>query len=394
MQNRIFPTEIIDNSRESNFSKHSVTSRIIYSTVLVSLAGALGLLPFIKLDIGVRSQGLIRPVTEMVYLSAPVSGHIEALYVAENSRITRGDIFAIIEAPELEERLRFNQNRQEQLTRFLSDLETLQTADPTAAPDSPPLVSPRYRQAFAEFRQHFLNKNREVEQVKRNLEREKILFKRDAVSRTAMDETLFSYEAARSRLKLLFEQQKNSWKMDEITFQNELEELQSRYQQLRQELSRYKIRSPITGTVQNVSGLYRNHFIHANEVLGEISPDTSLVAETYVSSQEIGLLRTGMPVRIQIDSYNYNQWGVVTGKVSEISTDIIMSDNQPVFRVRCVLDQDYLELPNGVRGEIKKGMTFRARFIVARRSLFQLLFDKMDNWLNPVWSENEYLTQN
>ena len=31
----------------------------------------------------------------------------------------------------------------------------------------------------------------------------------------------------------------------------------------------------------------------------------------------------------------------------------------------------------------KKGMTVQARFIVARRSFWQLLFDKVDNWLNP-----------
>jgi membrane fusion protein, peptide pheromone/bacteriocin exporter len=29
-------------------------------------------------------------------------------------------------------------------------------------------------------------------------------------------------------------------------------------------------------------------------------------------------------------------------------------------------------------------MTLRARFVVARRSIFQLLYDKADDWLNPA----------
>jgi membrane fusion protein, peptide pheromone/bacteriocin exporter len=60
-----------------------------------------------------------------------------------------------------------------------------------------------------------------------------------------------------------------------------------------------------------------------------------------------------------------------------------------MFNVRCTLNQSHLQLQNGVKGEIRKGMTFQARFIVARRSLFQLLYDKADDWLNPSWGETE-----
>jgi len=31
----------------------------------------------------------------------------------------------------------------------------------------------------------------------------------------------------------------------------------------------------------------------------------------------------------------------------------------------------------------KKGMTLQARFIVTKRSLWQLLYDKVDDWANP-----------
>jgi HlyD family secretion protein len=54
-----------------------------------------------------------------------------------------------------------------------------------------------------------------------------------------------------------------------------------------------------------------------------------------------------------------------------------------VFKVRCVLDSNQLHLKIGFTGNIKKGMTVQARFVVTRRSLWQLLFDKIDDWVNP-----------
>lgn len=38
---------------------------------------------------------------------------------------------------------------------------------------------------------------------------------------------------------------------------------------------------------------------------------------------------------------------------------------------------------------VKKGMTLTGRFMITKRSLLQLLYDKTDNWLNPKITENE-----
>ncbi|WP_449436777.1 hypothetical protein [Pedobacter steynii] len=61
-------------------------------------------------------------------------------------------------------------------------------------------------------------------------------------------------------------------------------------------------------------------------------------------------------MRFQIDAFNYNQWGLAEGKVLDISDDIIIiNNNQPVFKVKCSLDQNYLILKNGYKGYLKKG---------------------------------------
>ncbi|WP_234461911.1 hypothetical protein [Pedobacter segetis] len=72
----------------------------------------------------------------------------------------------------------------------------------------------------------------------------------------------------------------------------------------------------------------------------------------------------------------------------DISDDILMADKQPVFKVKCSLDQGFLKLKNGYKGKLKKGMTFNARFMVTERSLYQLLYDKVDDWVNPNLASN------
>ena len=393
MQKQLFPKEIIENSQEANFSKHSVRSKVIYSSIVLFLIGAICLLPFIHVDVGVRSQGLIRPVTEVVQLTSPVSGQIQILNANENSIIQRGDIFAVLEAPELSERLRFNRMRTDQVNMFLADLARLEQADPET-PDYPVnLESARYRRAWLEFSQKLFSQHQKVEQLLRQLDRERILFENEAVSEAVLDEANFSWQNAVSQYKLIVEQQFNQWKMDETAYREELDQLESEKIRLQQELSRYEIRSPVTGAIQNTDGIFQNSFVYANQVLGEISPDTSVVAEAYVSPQDVGLLREGMQVRLQVDAYNHHDWGVATGRIKDISSDVLMNDGQPLFRVRCSLDQTFLELGNGFSAEIKKGMTFQARFIVARRSLLQLLRDKVDDWLDPSWGENEYASK-
>ena len=74
---------------------------------------------------------------------------------------------------------------------------------------------------------------------------------------------------------------------------------------------------------------------------------------------------------------------MIHGKVSQLLNDVVLIDQKPMFRVRCVLDKNSLQLKNGYQGNIQKGLTFTARFQLNRRSLWQLLFDKVDNWLNP-----------
>jgi HlyD family secretion protein len=123
--------------------------------------------------------------------------------------------------------------------------------------------------------------------------------------------------------------------------------------------------------------------VHPDENLCSISPEGEVVGECYVPTRDAGMLRRGQPARFQIDAFNYNYFGAAEGRILSIDNDFTLWDNQPVFKVICIFDGKKSTSSDAYRGLLKKGLTFRARFISANRSLWQLLYDKLDDWIDP-----------
>lgn len=83
---------------------------------------------------------------------------------------------------------------------------------------------------------------------------------------------------------------------------------------------------------------------------------------------------------------------MATGHIIDIGRDIEFIENTSVFKVQCHINEKALTLKNGFEGKIKKGMTLNAQFKLAERTLFDLLYDKVDDWVNP--SQKEILASN
>lgn len=176
----------------------------------------------------------------------------------------------------------------------------------------------------------------------------------------------------------------NQWEAKHADYQQTLEELQSTQKQLTNSRGNNVLVAPAAGTLLEVVGLNTNGFVQAGQPIAKLSPDSNLMVECYVAPTDIGYLEPGKKVAFKIDAYNYNQWGLAHGTVNSISDDIELIDGKPVFTLRCQIDTPTLRLKNGVEGTLKKGMTLTAQFVLTRRSLFDLLYDNLDDWLNPA----------
>jgi HlyD family secretion protein len=240
-----------------------------------------------------------------------------------------------------------------------------------------------YRQQLADHQQKLVDRQTRLSKVKQDYDRNKKLYDQKVIAAADFENFTFEYEKAKSDIELLRQAQLSAWQQELRNFQKEVTDYQGQLSQLQKEKENLNIKAPVSGTVQNLIGVYTGSTVFAGQELAQLSPGTGLQAEIYVLPNDIGLLRKGMDVRMQVGAFHYNQWGLLHGKVKEISNDIQVVNNQPLFEVKCTLDKDHLTLKNGYQGKLKKGMTLQARFVVAQRSLWQLLYDKVDDWVNP-----------
>lgn len=384
MQSQLYPADQVEDSLEAHLNRHSRRSQAIYLAIVSVLLAAIVALPFVRVGVSVQSRGIIRPVTEKHQVRAQTAGFAERLLVAQGERVEKGQVLLTLRTARLRERLDLLDARIDETRRFIHDLELLAGTDAAAARPLDGFRSPKYRQEYVQYRNALDELGIRVEKAAREAERVGALARRDLVARAEAEAREFELQQARSERDLLAERYQNEWQSALTAARMELRAHLAERGQAEEERALYTVEAPVTGTVEELAAISAGSFVQAGEEIVVISPLSDLVAEVYVSPRDIGLLQMDNPVRVLVDAFNYNDWGVVEGRVSEISGDFVLMDDQPVFRVGVALDRTELQLRNGFTGRLKKGMTLQARFMVTERTLFQLLRDDVNDWLNPV----------
>ncbi|MER9657836.1 HlyD family secretion protein [Mesorhizobium sp. M0152] len=355
---------------------------IIYRLILLSVVATLVSLPLITIAVSVQSAGIIRPTVEKTPLVAPVSGRISRILAVENDLVAQEQEILALDDEVVEEKLRAYKGDIRAKSDLARDLETLISSG-TKAKD-PILLT---ESAKAE-RAHFLNLLRENQYARSNaaaeLDRANRLLSAGATPAKAVAEKAFALQTIEVQGEILARRKSAEWHQQLFDLNLRLKELTAAVHQLEKERDLTHIRAPVSGALEQFTGLAPGSYIQAGQTVAWVSPDDELVAEIYVSPKDIGFVREGQSVRLQVDAFNYNQWGLIDATVLGVAQDFTLHDMSPVFKVRCALSRTHLALKNGVIGHLKKGMTVRARFLVAERTLLQLLYNEADDWLNPL----------
>jgi len=82
------------------------------------------------------------------------------------------------------------------------------------------------------------------------------------------------------------------------------------------------LRAPVSGTVQSVGVTTIGQVVTPAQSLVTIVPDgTPLIVEATVSNQDIGYVRVGQPVEIKVDTFPFQKYGTLQGKLVWVSPD-------------------------------------------------------------------------
>jgi multidrug efflux pump subunit AcrA (membrane-fusion protein) len=374
---KIFPPEIVRFSVEKQFAEYNPKTPVLYLMLIGTFVLALILMFIIRVDISVRTTGVIKPLSERNELRSPVNGIIDSIFITENKHVEAGEVMFKIKNQSIDQQSIAMNSQYEEQKAQAEDLENLVKGATTG------FKSQVYQQQYMAYRQKLNEYNLKYTTVNKQYQRYYSLYKEKVLAPAEFDKYDFERKAAASELALLKEQQQALWQASLTSLKQQLKNTEANLSVYGEEKSLYTVKAPARGNVQQLKGLQPGTVVSSSQVLGEISPDSGLIAEAYVLPKDIGLLQKNTVVRMQVDAFNYNEWGTLTGKVIDISNDIITGEGQPYFKVRCALDTKSLQLKNGYTGYLKKGMTVQARFKITKRSLYQLLHDKASDWLNP-----------
>jgi HlyD family secretion protein len=380
MKKQIFPKEIIDNTLEVHQFKHTNKSKIIYSIILLTLISALISLPFINVTIYNTSQGLIRSDKERILLESSNSGKVIFHQLKNNLQIKKGDTLLLINNLAITQQISTTKSLISETKNFVEDLKLLSSQKRIANK----LHSLKYKQEFNFYQQKLSELNTRFQKIKEDYNRNQKLFDKGVIAKVELNNSKLEYDLSLNAIYQYKKQQYSSWQAALINQQNQLKELENNQVQLEETNNLSVIKAPVSGTLLNVKGIEKGSFIQNRIQLAEISPKSDLIVECYISPVDIGLLKNENKVNFQVSAFNYNQWGLANGKIKEIGNDVQIINNTPTFKVLCSLDQNFLQLKNGFKGQLKKGMFVNARFELTERSLFDLLYDKVDDWLNPT----------
>ena len=350
---------------------------------MLLLITGLIIIPQLSIKISVKTTGILRPINERTEIKSISSGLIKNIFVKDGSKIKKGDKIIELSIQNIKQKSNFlsiGLNRNQELINdleivikyFYSNLNLLDT-----------LKSSLYRAQY----QRFLNQTtlNEIALSKLYLEWkiDSSLYLDKVISKKELYDRKIAFDQQSNNNDLIKKEQFIVWQRELKEYLQNNELVKSNIVQANFDIEQNTIYAPIDGVVQISNVKYIGNAILTGETICSISPQTTLIAECHTNSSDIGMLKIGQNANIQIDAFNYNYFGSIKAIIHEIDNDFSIINNKPVFKIKCTFKEKRLKLKNGFVGELKNGLTFRVNFIITERTIGQLLFDSVNDWLKP-----------
>jgi multidrug resistance efflux pump len=387
----LIPSGMMNATFESYMIRITSKSRIIYWIIIVLIVSGLAMLPFIYVDVAVRARGYFQSETNKQVICAPVQGVVSFNSILLGKKYEKGDTLLKFDTKAIEAQLNAIERRISENYSAIKDLETLVgIANPADHYDPEDFLTGRYLSEYLNMEINWSTQQRKFNKTRDDHERNELLYHQEIIPVVDYQKSLYDYTQEQKALDRILISQKSIWQADLMTRRNEATSLSAEVKRLYEELNNRIVTAPLAGEIIQSSDLQTGTMLYVNQKIAELSPRGELIAICFVSPKDIGMLNRDQKIRIQVDALNQNEWGLLDASIIDISDDMIVeSSSSYYFRLRCRPELMYMELRNGVKADLKKGMSFTARIIVTRRTLFNLIFDKAGKWFNPYSVKTE-----
>ncbi|NBD18141.1 MAG: HlyD family efflux transporter periplasmic adaptor subunit [Cyanobacteria bacterium] len=107
--------------------------------------------------------------------------------------------------------------------------------------------------------------------------------------------------------------------------ENRISELNSQISQTQQQLEYQNLKAPISGKIFDLEAS-PGFVANTSQKLMKIVPQENLIAEVFITNQDIGFVKEGMTVDVRIDSFPFSEYGDIQGELISIGSDALPPD--------------------------------------------------------------------
>mgnify|MGYP000182070607 CR=1 FL=1 len=212
-----------------------------------------------------------------------------------------------------------------------------------------------------------------------------------AAAETEHSQADFSSALAESqRLQAELNRKQAEGQMAQLETQQRIQQLEVEFTQIKAKITETKnllnsaqeklkqrsLYAPIDGVVSSLNVRNPGEVMQPGQTIAEIAPeDAPLVLLAKLPNREAGFIKTGMAVKVKLDAYPYQDYGIVEGKVASISPDTKLDERLGiVYRVEVVLSRNHINANRQIL-QLKTGATGTADIIIRRRRIVDVLLE-------------------
>ncbi|MGH1404769.1 MAG: HlyD family type I secretion periplasmic adaptor subunit [Alphaproteobacteria bacterium] len=204
----------------------------------------------------------------------------------------------------------------------------------------------------------------------------------------SLPRTKSAIEEAKARLDDVLQTAKTEAQIELAAKLTEMNEIRERLSGLQERKVRKEMKSPVSGTVQELTVNTVGGVVRAGEDLIKIVPkDDQLIVEARVKPSDRAFIYPGQSAIIKITAYDFSIYGGLKGELLDISADTIEDDQgNPFYRVR--LRTYETELTR--KGEILPiipGMVASVDILTGQKTVMQYLLKPFVKTLDNAMNE-------
>lgn len=199
---------------------------------------------------------------------------------------------------------------------------------------------------------------------------------------TKLEKTSVSDNANVNSKNISILTEKGNIASERISLKEKKEECESYLNKYNIQNENCNITATSSGYYYNSQNLQQGSYIQEGSTIGKIYPEneSDFYAEIYVENSDIGRIKEGQKVKLEIAAYPSREYGYFNGEIVNISKDITVEESTGyayyIVKVKC--RNMTVKNKNGDVGNLKNGMACQAKIIVGEKSVMTYVLEKIN----------------